>query len=62
MSDIRDKVLKAVSLLKSNKSQEDHQIHREMLKFGGETPLRLLHSLCNDILKTGLIPEEWKYN
>lgn len=56
MSDIsRNEVWKAVFITNSKQPPEADQIHAEILKYGGET---LLHSLCIDIWKKGLIPEE----
>ena len=50
----------AINKLKNNKSPGMDCIHPEMLKYGGETLVRILQHLCNKVWEEEKVPDDWK--
>ena len=53
-------VEKALSEMKSNKAPGEDQIVVEMIRAGGEITVRKIQELFNAILRTEIVPKDWK--
>ena len=53
-------VERALSQMKSSKAPGEDQIIGEMIKAGGEIALRNLQELFNAVIRTEIVPKEWK--
>eukprot|EP00794_Sanderia_malayensis_P006629 gene6629-biopygen5401 len=49
----------AVRSLKNNKTPGIDNVPGELLKYGGQEAIKVLHSLCNKVLETGTWPKDW---
>src|SRR6218665_254094 len=57
---LEEEVIRAINMLKNNKSQGNDEITGEMIKGGGEIAAKELHKIINEAWKEGRTPEEWK--
>eukprot|EP00794_Sanderia_malayensis_P014613 gene14613-biopygen11704 len=49
----------SVRSLKNNKTPGIDNVPGELLKYGRQEPIKVLHSLCNKVLETGTWPKDW---
>ena len=57
---MEEKVRKAIKTLKKNRAHGMDEISTEIIKPGGEMVTELMHGLCNHVLESGDVPEDWK--
>ena len=57
---LNNKIVKAITKMKTGKSAGPSGIVAEMLKASGDTGARLVADLANDMVRNGVIPSDWE--